>query len=236
MTFSDAQAEFALRYYRWAREEFRSEVEHGFPSLKRLKTRPSSLCLHWMEQLTPDNQYRFAAALVKRFRKPVLAATGETLNNWETQMIKRYTDSILVTPHPSDARPRISAAALKLRRNNMGILLKHYLAPVFKQEPEKRGGGTWRYSSPIADLQLHTHLDFGGRSRLVEYSHSIVFSGYFLLVQFASVESWLGLAGGTSWSYLDVDEVEAEKTAQLIAELCAHFLEAARALVEGISP
>src|SRR5439155_18790290 len=138
--FNDAQAEFAVRYYHWAREEFRSEVEHGFPSLKRLNTRPSRTCLQLMRQLTPENQVRFAAALVKRFRKPVLAITGETIKDWESELIKRYTDSILVIPQPHEDRPEISAAALKLRRKNMATLVRRYLAPVLRNEPEDRGG------------------------------------------------------------------------------------------------
>jgi hypothetical protein len=236
MTFNEAQAEFAVRYYRWARGEFRREIEQGFPVLKRLKTRPSSLCLHWMAKLTPENQLKFGDGLAKRFRKEALQSTGEGLDDWQKALIKRYTDSTVSIPHPRGDLPDISAAALRLRRKNMATLLKSHLAPVFNQEPKNLGGGTWRYTNAIAELQLETHLDFGGRSRLVEYSHNIVFSGYQLLVQFASVESWLGLAGGTSWSHLDVDDSEAEGTAQLIAELCAHFLEVAPGLVDGLSP
>lgn len=236
MTFSEAQAEFAIRYYQWAREEFRREVEQGFPVLKRLKTRPSSLCLYWMAKLTPENQLKFADGLAKRFRKDALQITGETLDDWQVGMIKRYTESGVSLPDPRYDRPEISSVALKFQRKNMWEMVKRHLAPVLKGKPENRGGGTWRYSSSIGKLRLDTHLDFGGRSRLVEYSHNIVFSGYYLLIQFASVESWLGLAGGTSWSSRDIEQSEHEQTAQLIAELCAHFLQATPRLVEGISP
>ncbi len=233
MTFNEAQAEFALRYYRWAREQFRCEVEQDFPMLKRLNTRPSRACLHWMAQLTPVNQLKFADALAKRFHKQALQITGEALGDWETEMIKRYTD-LPIRPFHED-EPAMTPAALNLRRRNMATLVKKHLAPVFQQTPKNAGGGVLRYTNPIGRLQLETHLDFGGRSRLVEYSHNIVFTRYFFLVQFASVQSWLGLAGATSWSDTDLSESEAEGTAQLIAEVCEFFLRASPKLVEGIS-
>jgi hypothetical protein len=107
MTFKGAQIQFAIRYYRWARELFRLEVEQGFPLFKRLNTGPSRACLHLMGQLTPENQLRFADGLAKRFRKEALQITGETLNDWETQMIKRYTDSILL-PYPICIHPVVA--------------------------------------------------------------------------------------------------------------------------------
>jgi len=235
MTFDEAQSEFAIRYYRWAREEFRREVEQEFPVLKKLKTRPSSLCLHWMARLSRENQFKFAEGLAKRFNREALQTTGESLDDWQTQMIKRYTDSYVALPDPRDVRPDIGAGKLKSRRKGVLALVKRHVTQVLQQHPENCGGGTWRYTNPIGLLQLETHFDFGGRSRLVEYSHTVVFTRYHFLVHLASIQSWLGLGGATSWTALDIEESEEDEIARLIAELCAHFLNAAPILVEGLS-
>jgi len=90
MTFNEAQAEFAVRYYRWAREEFRSEVEHRFPLLTKLNTRTSKACLHLMGRLAVNDQLNFAAALVKRFHKQAVQLAGESLSSEETNMIHSH--------------------------------------------------------------------------------------------------------------------------------------------------
>ena len=192
MTFEEAHAEFSVRYYLWALEEFRVEIQEGFPLLKRLDTQPSKTCVRLMQQLSVSDQSAFANALVKRFHRQAMTIVGDTLSPDDTQMIQNYIDSGLITSPEEDAvwdRRLAGDPALKLNRKVFTKTLKDFLFPVLGPDIESRGNGEWGYNCRIGSFQAYTRLDVGGRFHQLCYSHDIVFSGYQLLVERASVLS-----------------------------------------------
>jgi hypothetical protein len=79
MDLEGAKDEFAVRYYRWAREDFRREIGQGFPLLGSIKGTAALRLLAAMESLGPDEQVRFADALVKRFHPRATELLNEPL-------------------------------------------------------------------------------------------------------------------------------------------------------------
>jgi hypothetical protein len=238
VTFQEAQEEFAVRYYLWAGEETRKEVEQGFPLLRRMDTGMCRRYLRRMAQLSTEAQHAFAALLVKRFHPLALKLLGDTLSSEEIAEITRYADVTAVEFDPLEEaffqRQSEGDPSTKLNRRRFKKVVKEYLIPVLGREDKWGGGGTWRYKTPIENLCVETYLDTGGTHHQLCYSHAIIFSGYQTLIEQTSVLSWLGLSGQTSWRQLD--DSKAEATARLLAELCDHFFKAIPNLLKRISP
>lgn len=236
MTFKEAHVEFSARYYLWALGEFRIEIESGFPLLKRLDTQASKTCVRLMRQLSPSDQRLFADALVKRFHLQGVAAFGHNLSSGEMSVIQDYINSLLTTS--TEEGTLLSGATAgdqgsKLNRKVFANILKNCLSPLLGNTFEKRGDGEWRYVWRVGDFKVHTYIDIGGRFHQLSYHHNIVFSGFDMLVDHASVHSWFGLSSQTHWR---VDDSKVEATAHLLTELCDRFLRVAPKLLKGISP
>jgi hypothetical protein len=236
MTFEEAKTEYAIRYYLWAKEETRLEVERGFPLLKRFDI---SICRKYLRQifrLPKEAQYDFAQLLTKRCCQLVLV--GETLSNKELAEIKKYAESSTFMLDPAKEaffrRQLEGDVTTKLNRKRFKQIIKEQLIPIFGLEERWGGGGTWRYVTPVEGLRMETYIDTGGRCHQLSYFHRIIFSGSQTLEETTSALSWLGLTGGsTSWD--DLEDSKAEATAQILAEVCAYFLKIAPKLLKGLA-
>jgi hypothetical protein len=236
MTFKDAQAEFAVRYYKWALDEFRQESVHGYPLIRKLRTQPSIAFIKLIEQLSIDEECALVAALVKRFHSQALEIVGGNISSYETKLLKKFSDSMLFSlPDEHDYTVGNSDERLppKLKRKVFANLLKECLAPLFSSSFEKCGDGEWSYTNHFESIAIQTRIDVGGRFHQLGYSHNIVFSGYDLLVDHASILSWLGLSSQTHWQSLD--EAKATETAHVLVEVCDCFLKAMPRLLEGLA-
>ena len=238
MKLIEAQVEFAARYYLWAREEARLEVERGFPLLKRIDTSSCHRFFQRMSQLSLADRQIFAALLVKRFHQHAMKLFGENLSADEVAEIKRYTDGGC---HQFDQVEEIFVQRQldgdpnkKLNRKHFRKLLKGCLITTLGQEDAWGGDGTWRYNNTIENLRVETYLDTGGQFDQLCYSHRIIFSGYQTLVELTSVLFWLGISNQTCWQQLDDSKIEA--TAHLLSDVCAHFLDSMPKLLKGIAP
>lgn len=78
-----ARAEFNLRYYRWALQDFKREIDQGFPWLKGFKTGSPAEVLKLLTARNRDEQMTMANALVKRFHKDAVEAAGDDMTGAE---------------------------------------------------------------------------------------------------------------------------------------------------------
>lgn len=238
MTFTKAQEEFAVRYYLWAREESRLEIERGFPLLKRMDTSICRRYLRQIAQLSPQDQHAFATMLIKRFHPQVIRLLGEeALSSEEVATIKRYTRGHVIELDPVEEaffqRQIRADPTTKLDRKRFRKIIKESLAPILGQGEKDDGGGTWHYITNIENIRIVTHVDTGGKHDQLSYFHRIIFSGYQALHEQISVLDWMGLSSATHWRQLD--DSKAEVTARFLAELCDHFLKVAPKLLKGIN-
>jgi hypothetical protein len=238
MTFEDAQKEFAVRYYLWATEESRMEIERGFPLLKRLEITTCRRYLRRMTQLTSGEQRAFADVMVKRFHPQALELSGEILTNEEVYEIKKYTASGALEIDPIEEaffqREIHGDRTTKLDRKRFRRILKQCLVPILGHEDKGGGGGTWCYTTNVESVRILTYVDTGGTQHQLSYFHRIVFSRHQTLHEGISVLDWLGLSSATQWR--QIEDSKAEATAHLLAELCSHFLTIAPRLLKGLSP
>lgn len=238
MEFEEAQKEFSVRFYRWANEEARLEVEREFPLLRQMDNSSCRIHLRRMERLSTEDQQAFVALLVKRYHPQAIKLLGETpLSDKESDKIKKYVRSFAYESDPVEQefiqRQLNGDPTTKLDKRRFVKIIKECLEPIFGKEDRGGGGGAWSYTTIIEGLTVRTWINTAGRNNL-QYNHMIVFSGKQYLQRGVSVDYLLGL-GATNYWY-QIEDSKAEETAHLLAELCGHFMNAAPDLLKGLAP
>lgn len=100
MGLEQAKDEFAVRYYQWAMEDFRSEMREGFPLLRQIKGSTSLRLVTLMESLGQDEQILLSSGLVKRFHRRATELLNEPWTAKEDRLCQGYVSSI-ITPIPA---------------------------------------------------------------------------------------------------------------------------------------
>lgn len=231
MRLERAKEEFAVRYYRWALEDARREVSEGFRLVRSIKDALAMRTVAYLERLSLIEQIELLSALIKRFHPRAVELTSERMSLREEGLMKAKDDAILSLHLPIEAelgpfspnkRPRMS-------RSRFATLLKKEMVDLFGEPPpaDKKAGF---FRTPIGDWTFSTSVSYGSPPL---YLQSIRATERWYLQEYVSVLSWLGIAGQTSWDLARAGD-EAE-TVHSIRNCCAHFLEAARGLLSGLS-
>ena len=75
----DLQRDFNVRYYHWALQDFRREIQHDFPFLRGFKTGSAFEIVEMMSKMSSREKLLLASALVKRFHKDGVQAAGDRI-------------------------------------------------------------------------------------------------------------------------------------------------------------
>jgi hypothetical protein len=233
---------FEERYYRWALEDWRREIEQDFVFLRSLK---EHLVLRMMESLRTEEQFSLARALVKRGRKQeFLEMLGDQLTRQEQKYVQWYANEITravsmprVLPEDtatSNQAPQKSSSK-KLNRKKLKQCVAKAVSPILGNNFYDWGyWQEWMYFTKIGPWQVVSYFDVGSQFHQLCYDHSIIVSEQVRLLEGISILSWLGIAGQTQWQGLT--DSDAESTADSLAQIVAHFMEAAPKLLDGLSP
>jgi hypothetical protein len=239
MTFENPRDEFAVRYYLWAQEEFRLEIEHDFPLLRRIPAIPAKTCLKLMSQMSLSEKQFFAQTMVRRFHagSRLLGEAQTSLSLGESpeeqELISLYRVSlrdvgleVMLTQERKDAPPNVSRRKRKAR-------LREMLGPILgEEESALKEAPVWYYSSEILGFNVRTCLDVVGGHRSISYNHGIYIQSHEIFFGDISILSWLGMTSGTAFN--PISEVELEPTVQVLADVCQRFLDVAPKLLKGI--
>lgn len=242
MTFQNPRDEFAVRYYLWAKEEFRLEIGQDFSLLRRIPAVAAMTCLKLMDRMSASERHFFGATMVKRFHEGsrLLGESTSTTslgdNDEEQEIVKLYRATLMATARDAisareykNAPPRVKSSKLKGR-------LKVVLGPILGEaEPAQRESPVWYYSTKIYGLTVRTCIDATAGDYSIHYYHSIgTFNTptHVALYEHISILSWLGLISSTS---LDpISESQLEPTVQVLADACQRFLDVAPKLLKGL--
>jgi hypothetical protein len=133
------------------------------------------------------------------------------------------------------ARPEEESYRLTIDRGRFLAAVKAQLAPVLGAGAPFSTTHEWRYDTPLGPWTLVTLIDVGGRAHQLAYSHDLHASVSRPLRQGVSLCGWLGIGGGhTTWDRLT--QADTAEAARSLARVCAHFVQAAPALVDGVAP
>lgn len=235
------QTIFDERYYRWAKEDWKRELLDDFPFLRSIKGEIAGTAIRIIEALDNERRCSMAGALAKRGKSPkLLFRWGDPLTKDDEQFIKLYLDKYEEDRH-REARKILPGMFPKradrksLRRRKLKQYIIKALSSVLGENYEDWGDWEeYRYHSIIGPWRIVTYIDVGGQSHQLCYHHDIEASEHVYLAQGISVLRWLGIASQTDWQCLY--DSDAESTAQALAKMIAHFMDAAPKLLEGLSP
>lgn len=210
------------RLFRWALGDMEREIREGFPFLSAIQGRLAQTAFAYLSGLEGEQRQAAGRGLVKRFQpraaeREGMPATAEEARHAE-RFLGRVTRGSAGDPGPLDRKQLLAA-------------LKQQLKPVMGSGGERFGAGEWRYRVERGPWVVSTFLDAGGRRHQLAYDHRIGTRDVPDLGLVISVLSWLGVAGQTSWDGLT--DADVPETAELVARLCGHFLEALPEILPG---
>jgi hypothetical protein len=237
MTHGGAAAdEFAIRYYRWALEDFRREIAQDFPLLRPIKDSLAIRLTGHMQSLDAGERGRLATALVKRAHKRAVELTGDPWGAEEGPLVERYR-TISRIPRPEEEAYRRALfddpQSLKLNRGALLAHVKRALAPVLGEGAPFSTEHEWRYAMPIGAWTLSTFVDVGGSTHQLSYGHAIHSGDRRILKEGISVLSWLGIGGAhTQWNQLTSADIESGAAA--LSRVCRHFVDVGPELLAGV--
>ena len=233
-----AKTIFEERFYRWSLADWQREIGENYPLLRLVKEARHVVSM--METLSRENRLQMALALVKRFNISVLARCGDAFTEKDQKFVKIYLD-LMGKARWTEAsqRPDIAlhpeAYLDKMNRKPFRKLIMRYLAPTLGAYYHDWGGGEWAYETAVGSWRVITCIDTGGRHHQLSYDHSIIVSDYDKLLEGTSLLHWLGI-GSCQTMWLELKNSDVESTAEALARIIKHFMDAVPKLLEGLSP
>src|SRR5882672_4286390 len=94
MSLAAAKDAFAVRYYRWALDAARREVEENFPLLRTVRSALPIRAVAYLESFTEDDRLRVATALVKRSHRRAVELTGDSWGAEEERIDQDYRNAV----------------------------------------------------------------------------------------------------------------------------------------------
>ena len=228
-----------MRYYRWALDDARREVEANFPLLRNVKSSLPMRAVAFFESMPGPERLAAMTALVKRNHRRGVALTGDSWHDADEERIDQdYRNAARISP-PEEEWYRHAMlhdhAKLKLDRRRFLAAVKAELVPILGPGQPFSTAHEWRYETPIGPWALVTFIDVGGSVHQLAYTQTIRVDPAHVLKEGLSICGWLGIGGGhTVWNRLT--EADTAAAARSLTSVCAHFLSAARELVTGLAP
>jgi hypothetical protein len=229
MDLETAKQIFAVRFYRWAVQDFAREVEQGFPLISSIKGNTSRMFIEVWDSLSAEEREILAVALVKRFHPEACALTAEFMSGKEKGMVERY---LSLTSQWLAGDAWVQGPAKTLSRSKCASAIKRELKKVlgtphfWKGEPNDP-----KYYTHIGPWLILTHVS---ARQPPWYFHRIIATGHIYLREATSIFGWLGIGGRLAWDLI-LDDDDASGAAISMATICGHFISAAPKLLEGLS-
>jgi hypothetical protein len=218
------RAEFALRLYRWAGEEWKTELASDCARLRAYPCRSLRRVAERLLALRKSDRERAAAGLLKRFHSEAVTALGNRVLPEEQALVDRVLKLPLMVPPPVPPVDR------KLLRR----AVREKLTATTGAKPDRsyETGVEWRHVQRVGAVELLTYVDTGGRpARQVEYSQDVRSLEGLELKRFISLASWLGITSTTRFDL--VSPGEEEMAAGQIVALARYFADALQQICLG---
>jgi hypothetical protein len=251
LSFHKAKAAYNLRYYRWAQEQGRREVEQGFPTSQLIRNELVYRFSEIARSMNKEEQLQFLSALVKRSHPDGAELAGEEITDSDKKFIDRYVnhDRYEIAPglqvmdatfeRRGDKRIYRSisdrASLLKIDNKQLRKLVVEKLRPILGDCSVKESLDNWWYETKIGSWSIWTIITANKNSVHLSYFHRInVQEGIALHDAFGlSPVQWLGIGGSSAdWKLWANSEIE--ETVDSLYILVNLFLDAVPLLLDGI--
>jgi hypothetical protein len=248
MDISNAQKEFQIRRYLWAKSKAAEEMKDEFPHFWLFKGGTTWKFYQFVRKLNPNEQQLFVSASLKRSHRYAASGLGETTSIEEKSIEERYFKYAL---RLTDIERELSArkragkttkfASKRKVRNAMIARFQQAFDGQGLEVVEMKG-----YESPLLRMKfsgwiVQTNFDFGRTRSLIHYDHLIAseerisnpdapgWTAPSLVL--ASVISWIGLTR-MEWEYLM--DADIEPACDSVITLCREFFDELPKLLKGL--
>lgn len=209
----------------------RRELAEDFRLLRTVKNGNAIRTLAYLERLSFEQQLELFQAQLKAFHPIAAAILGEELTHEEKLLLEKKSDALL-QPFPLElemaGEPFGEKRIPRMNRRLFARLARKELEARLEPPVEKRRQGGW-FTVAICGWKVSTDVSYGSPPY---YFHHIGKGQTERLVEHVSFLSWLGISSQTTWEL--AREGAELQTAQSLATLCSHFLDAVPALLSDL--
>ena len=227
---------FAKNFYDWSRQDSLAEAHRNFEIVRRI---PSVLCwrfLEFMDSLPVDQREKLIEGLVLRSNAIRLETWKERLPSGDEPVVQRWLAprGLALTKHQRDLYSKKQKGTLRLvSRREISAAAISVVTELLGSEPDPWGGGVYRWTVRLGSVSVHTDVDIGARSRQLTYFHSIsTTAGDLYLVERTSLLGWMGVAGMTTWEFVEQDQID--EFTKVFKIIMLRFLDAVPMFTKGV--
>jgi len=230
-----------MRFYRWALGDARREFQSGFPLLGRIQGSAALGFRTILESFPERQRWPLLRARVRRAHQRAMDLCEERTSGAEQNLLRRYALKFAdVASHYSQMYQIEQAKAgpsSHFDKKALAALTFEKLAPICGKRAVRYSGYHWWHSRPCARWTIYTEIEIrhSSSSYQLRYHHDIAAPDDELqrICGNISFLLWLGIFP-TEWNL--IKRGDEENVAASLYGLCAHFMQAAPALLEGLSP
>lgn len=218
---NSTKEEFLLLYYQWAREDFDREIREGWPLLSRLPNRIAARVIRHLKSIPIESREELIRAKLKLFHPVATKLMGDEMTERESKMVDAF---IMSTLYPLPEEEALKSKGPMQRRKFMGHA-QAALRRVLGEDVQAAAPDEDWFFTEIGPVRVKTVASY---EKVPSCEHRL-FVGKEQIYRSASILSWLGIASVTDFDI--IPRGEEEQAAELLAELCGHYLTAVRDIV-----
>lgn len=246
MTYTEAQTEFSIRLYRWAKTALEREILEGFPGFQLVKEWSLLRC-RFLQTLDPHSQFVFGRGLLQLRHQNAVKVLGEVISG-EAEILIRREDAFRsehnAWAQAATSESNICKPALATRRELKKAIAHHFRAAfgeicVPLNPSDARTG--LHYRIRCHGWIVTTEFEFGRWDPEITFIHD-VWNGKFitkdephvLFVNCLGFQLSYGneLGIGAGWEGITVESID--PTCLAIIEHCRRMFDVFPLLLEGL--
>src|SRR5215470_4370911 len=226
MDLQKAKELFAVRFYRWALNDFYREIEQGLPLMASIKGGTTMRFIEIWDTLSEHERIVLPLALVKSGHTRAVEITGEYLTREERDMRENYgkrsLDECQLEREINMRRVAGRGRIKKVDGRKFTRRVKQELRPVFRDSTKFTYPTYTVYNPTVGPWTVNTRVHTG---QPASYDHSVEAADHVYLSERTYFLCWLGIRGQQAWDLVRDDD-DAAAAAISIAVLCSHFMAA----------
>lgn len=241
MNYIEAQAEFNLRLYRWAKINLEEEMRESFPSFQFCGKVPSRTC-QFLSSLDQHSRAALGSALLLATHKDAAKVLNEVISDEATALMRQLEN--LRWKGSFAAEPTNDNPALATRRQLKRAMKERFLAAYGNQclPPDPLDGNEdMVFRMQCRGWIIKTSFDFGSWASEITYDHS-VWTGKWVTKETPAIlfANCIGfrlnygneIGIGSRWEKISVEQMEAVCT-EIIGH-CQRMFDVFPKLLEGL--
>ena len=233
MDTETAYREFRIRRYPWALREFQREIDQGYPYLRTIAERDVQTWIVLLEGLDNEQKRIVSRLLVKRRFQKTIESTENPFTAQDLATLKQYLRVLPMLPRKTPDPSQGDIKPIKMRRLASRIIER--ISPILGDQRTHFSEMEWSYVTPVGDWNVTTEITiYNPREPEVRYWHSVSRNDDKTPPRDYIYDFVNNLGLGVAIWRVDYG-YELEPTADSLAALCAHFIDAFPRLVEGLS-